>query len=223
MGLVYLCCGYTSTLIAVGYSSTPAFLPTFWELKVQSSNLPMNPEQKQSLKEILKVAIPILAFILLIYLAALINEKHDPKPKVTTVDTSTIGNSSDTTVNSPDTSALFEQNQEIISRIELGRGTERVKIKDAFDNLASVDGSVEWTYDNFPSKYKDNPDLFIAHCHAVQIDNEKKKTYDLKLLINRNTERFKVLEAREDGKKIEPILLYITLGVEGGVSTSTDN
>jgi hypothetical protein len=123
-------------------------------------------------------------------------------------------------IDRPDSTAVIVQDDSLVSNLELIYFADRISINNGLNGFAGVTGKVTWQYDNSPVKYKGNDDIFIAYGLAENNDKKRKRTLALKLLINRKTKVFKVLESRENGKRIEGGLLMFDLALYGGYAHS---
>jgi hypothetical protein len=117
-----------------------------------------------------------------------------------------------------DTTVLMKSDEEIVDSLELSWGSDRVNINDALNNIAGVEGNVKWTFDYKEEKYRNNADLFVAEGVARPNPEDKRKGYVIKLLVNREKRRFKVLKAVNNGEVEKGPMIIMSLALKGGYS-----
>jgi hypothetical protein len=117
-----------------------------------------------------------------------------------------------------DSTELVRTDKLLVDSLELAWGSDRVNINKALNNIAGVEGDVNWTFDYHDPKYKANPNLFVAEGIATISPNNKTNTFDIILLVNREKQIFKVLKAKEDGKTLKGPMIIMALALRGGYS-----
>jgi hypothetical protein len=203
----------------VGYSYRQRFLnpPFGTEGKYQTFKMNLKPSSEKDSKHLIRFALIFFGIALLICVTLFLNNKKDILQRQPKADSTESVSTIDTTA-SVDSSEIIRADQLLVNSFELSWGSDRVNIKEALDNFAGVEGSVNWSISYAEAKLKNNPDLFTAFAHAENKDHKQAKIFDITLLVNRENKRFKVIKAVDNGKILKGVMITMTLALEGGYS-----
>jgi hypothetical protein len=176
----------------------------------------LKPSSEKDTKHFIVFALIFFTFSALVCGALYFNHKYGWSKHVYPQDTSYVKKAD--TILQIDSAALVKSDEMIVDSLELAWGSDRVNINNALNNIAGVEGSVNWIFDYHDVKYKSNPDLFVTEGIARPIPNDSHKGFVIKLLVNREKRRFKVLKAISDGKVLKGPMVIMSLALEGGYS-----
>jgi len=185
------------------------------------SNEP-NSEKRQFYKRLL--LIPIIAIATIVVIRIICSFFPSPfRSRQERIQDSLSTNTSNDTIPAIDTVVTYNDDLSLVNDFDLAWGTDRVNIKHALENIAGVEGSVDWHISYATAKQKGNPDLFTAIGHAENNDGKKPKTFDIILLVNRQNKQFKVVKAVDNGKVLKDRLdVVMSLALQGGYSQGID-
>jgi hypothetical protein len=122
-----------------------------------------------------------------------------------------------TSISQPQTDSTKMNNadQLLLDSLDLFWSTDRINIKRALENIAGIEGSVEWDISYKDDELKNNPNLFKAYAHAENKEYTKPRSFDITLLVNRQNKKFKVLKAVNNGKTLKGKMILICLALNG--------
>jgi hypothetical protein len=177
----------------------------------------LKPTSEKDNRHFFKFALIFFGLTFLICLGFYISNKYSVNNHQPIAETTTVAKPVDT-ISLIDSSQPVDSDRSLVDSLELTWGSDRVNIKDALDNIAGVEGSVYWTISYADAKLKNNPDLFTAIGHAINKEHKKPKIFDIKLLVNRQNKRFRVLKAIDNGEVLKGPMVTMSLAIEGGYS-----